>query len=307
MRGLAAIALALLGGCFSPSFGDGQFVCGPAGDCPPGFTCDSEGICVRDPVAPDPIDAAAPVPDAPPAPVPDAAAPPDAARPPQPARVYVFDTDAEVWSHDAATTYFSGAGAPVADEIQTAWAHCAAIAAPILCVGTSAKWYCTDDGAASWYGATWGDVIAGLETHPPTFTTAFDTSTGFLKEVWFTSEERWWEGRYFERPTRVVGTAGEWTVMIATTYEADGRDVRAVEWDGVANAPPSGAAITADYQRDGAWLLWTADGVEYSFEADEWKEPGPAPSLSQPGAPPPDLVTAAFQCGDDLYVITRSG
>ena len=56
--------------------------------------------------------------------------------------------------------------------------------------------------------------------------------------------------------------------MIGMTYASDGRDVRAVEWADVTNAPPSGSVITADFQRDGAWHLWTADGTEYVFESD---------------------------------------
>jgi len=38
---------ALLAGCFSPTYQDGAFECGPAGDCPPGFTCAQDNLCYQ--------------------------------------------------------------------------------------------------------------------------------------------------------------------------------------------------------------------------------------------------------------------
>jgi len=48
MRLVAAIAACLLqAACFSPSEKDGVVECGPAGQCPPGFSCAGDGTCRR--------------------------------------------------------------------------------------------------------------------------------------------------------------------------------------------------------------------------------------------------------------------
>ena len=48
VRGLVVLVIAACGG---PTFDDGDFRCGPAGECPPGFAC-REGACRRTSDAP---------------------------------------------------------------------------------------------------------------------------------------------------------------------------------------------------------------------------------------------------------------
>jgi len=53
VRGLGGVALAAVLSCGGPGFQDGDFRCGPAGECPPGFGC-LEGACRRGVVDVDP-------------------------------------------------------------------------------------------------------------------------------------------------------------------------------------------------------------------------------------------------------------
>ena len=44
-------ALAVVSGAAcSPDIADGSFLCGPAGQCPPGFACGADGRCWRSPI-----------------------------------------------------------------------------------------------------------------------------------------------------------------------------------------------------------------------------------------------------------------
>ncbi len=46
VAGLAALAVVALTGCFNPTFNNPM--CGPAGECPSGTTCDQQGVCRSD-------------------------------------------------------------------------------------------------------------------------------------------------------------------------------------------------------------------------------------------------------------------
>jgi len=49
MRVGLTLIVAFAAGCFDPKLDDEPFVCGPGPDpCPPGYTCDDEGVCVRE-------------------------------------------------------------------------------------------------------------------------------------------------------------------------------------------------------------------------------------------------------------------
>jgi len=292
--------LVVVAGCFSPSFDDGQFTC-PTGDCPPGLAC-VDGLCTSDPTAPA-IDAATV--DAPA--VPDAAAPVDAppspdARPPQPARIYTYSTDTGTWNHVLATLYFSGTNAPDPTRVQTAWAHCRT--GSTICVGTDAEWKCTADGA-SWFGGPWTSLHALLGEAAPTYSTAWDDTGDFLKDAVFNSAEKWWQFNYVGRPRDDGGGIGLWNLMLVDWYGAAGSVDRDAQWDGDPNAPPSAAALVADFRDGTDWVLWDGSGTEYRRGAAGWVAPVPAPFLAVDGAPPADLVVAAATCRTELLVLAR--
>src|SRR5213082_2378324 len=45
-RAIPLVALFALAGCFSPNLGDAPFACGAGGDCPSGYTCSAQQLCV---------------------------------------------------------------------------------------------------------------------------------------------------------------------------------------------------------------------------------------------------------------------
>lgn len=303
MMRLAALAIAVgqAAACFSPSFGDGQFTCEISNDCPPGIAC-IDGVCGG--AAIPAIDAGQPGADGPIADPPDAGGPPPDAGPPAPARVYLHDFGDDYWVWVDAAVFFSGGNAPDYTELETGWAMCRGLN-NLWCVGTPSAASCTSDGGDSWGSTDWGSLVVELGVTPPTFVTAWDEADGDLfKHAVFHSGSLWWELEYSSKPSIGLGFLF-WTLYPFLDYDDPGQTDRDTEWALDPDAPPSAAAITADFVDDDDWILWTADGTEYRFHNGGWEPPTPSPYLALVDAPPADAVAAAFVCDGDLFVFTR--
>ncbi len=299
---LAATALFSLGGCFSPSFGDGQFTCGPEGECPSGFECHG-GQCVR--MASD-LDAAA-VPDATPE-GPDAADDLDAA-PPTHARWHQYDDGTEDWTSIPATDLFGGIDAPAPGDVRAAWSHCGGGGVETLCFGTTTGWTCTADAGAVFFGNDWSSIDAAIAANPPTHIARFDDGFSGVDadEVLFSSDEKWWLFHYTDAPVAWLG--GTWGLSPVSDYLSLGAYDEL--WSGIANAPEDPDAITASFtglEGDRHWKLWDSAGIEYRFRRNEaeWKSPEFSKLFERENSPPPGLVVAATRCQDRLYVLTRA-
>lgn len=303
MMRLAALAIAVgqAAACFSPSFGDGQFTCEISNDCPPGIAC-IDGVCGG--AAIPAIDAGQQGADGPIADPPDAGGPPPDAGPPAPARVYIHNFGDNYWDSLPAEEFFSGNNAPDYTALETAWAMCRGTNDQ-WCVGTASAASCTADYGDSWGSTDWGSLLGELGVTPPTFVSTWDylNADDLFKHVVFQSGALWWELEYPSKPTLSLGFLF-WALYPVADYDDPGHTDRDTEWALDPNAPPSAAAVTADFIEGDDWILWTADGTQYRYTS-EWEDPEPSEYLGYTGAPPAASVAAAFMCDDVLFVFTR--